>query len=604
MGLIVEGTPMSWKDILPISGHIRYRAALQFLKSYQSQKQRTGDPFLWGDEIEYMLIKLDHTNSRAVLSLNSSDVLKKLHQADDANNPKETDWHPEISKYMVEGIPNIPYGKRGVIDLVSMETNMKLRRKQISELLREDEMVLTIPSFPRLGCDGCTDRISNSTINTQSPCVMDDLISEDNYRFRGVIQGVEERRGDKVNQRIQVYKDKHCSLCESSGEIADRHVTKQQLNNVDIDHVMYGTGCCCLQVTIQTKNLDEAKYLFYPTCDSSVISVFKQLALSASSPLYKGYISDVDTRWPVFVQCVDDRTPEERQLKFGEVGHKGSRSGCVDCYLTSDIYNDKEVTYDEHIYNKLTSEGVDDLMSKHIAYQLIQDPITLHKECLNENNNDDTEIYDIMNSSNWRILRLKLPIPEQNIGWRVEFRPMDVQLTDFENAAYTVFVTLLTRVILEFGLDFTLPLSKVDDNLNRASRRNAVLGDGFYFKTNIEKHNTMNGMMGDMISESCDKEYVQMTIDEIMHGKDEYKGVIYYMNKYIAASKEFDAKTKLTMYRYIKLISDRASGKEKTRARWVRDIVENHPSYKHDSVVSDVINYDLMMKCVNMSDMQ
>lgn len=37
-----------------------------------------------------------------------------------------------------------------------------------------------------------------------------------------------------------------------------------------------------------------------------------------------------------------------------------------------------------------------------------------------------------------------------------------MQLTDFENAAYVVFVVLLTRVILSYKLDFLIPLSKVN----------------------------------------------------------------------------------------------------------------------------------------------
>ena len=36
-----------------------------------------------------------------------------------------------------------------------------------------------------------------------------------------------------------------------------------------------------------------------------------------------------------------------------------------------------------------------------------------------------------------------------------------VQLTDFENAAYMVFMVLLTRVILTFHLNFIIPISKV-----------------------------------------------------------------------------------------------------------------------------------------------
>lgn len=38
---------------------------------------------------------------------------------------------------------------------------------------------------------------------------------------------------------------------------------------------------------------------------------------------------------------------------------------------------------------------------------------------------------------------------------------LQVQLTDFENSAYVVFIVLLTRVILSYKLDFLIPLSKV-----------------------------------------------------------------------------------------------------------------------------------------------
>ena len=46
---------------------------------------------------------------------------------------------------------------------------------------------------------------------------------------------------------------------------------------------------------------------------------------------------------------------------------------------------------------------------------------------------------------------------------RVEFRVLEAQLTDFENAAYVVFVVLLTRVIAAFQLNFYMPLSKVPE---------------------------------------------------------------------------------------------------------------------------------------------
>jgi glutamate--cysteine ligase catalytic subunit len=40
-----------------------------------------------------------------------------------------------------------------------------------------------------------------------------------------------------------------------------------------------------------------------------------QLALTAASPAYRGYLADVDARWNVIAGSVDDRTEEERGLK-------------------------------------------------------------------------------------------------------------------------------------------------------------------------------------------------------------------------------------------------------------------------------------------------
>ena len=64
-------------------------------------------------------------------------------------------------------------------------------------------------------------------------------------------------------------------------------------------------------------------------------------------------------------------------------------------------------------------------------------------------------------STNWQTLRFKPPPPGSSIGWRVEFRPMEVQTTDFENAAFSAFIVLLSRAILFFGLNFYIPISKV-----------------------------------------------------------------------------------------------------------------------------------------------
>ena len=75
--------------------------------------------------------------------------------------------------------------------------------------------------------------------------------------------------------------------------------------------------------------------------------------------------------------------------------------------------------------------------------------------------------------------RFKPPPPNSRIGWRVEFRPTECQLTDFENAALTVFVVMLTRVILSYNLNILIPISKVEENIKRAQKRDALLNQSY-----------------------------------------------------------------------------------------------------------------------------
>lgn len=47
---------------------------------------------------------------------------------------------------------------------------------------------------------------------------------------------------------------------------------------------------------------------------------------------------------------------------------------------------------------------------------------------------------------------------------------------------------------------------------------------------------------------------------------------------------------------YLKLIIGRASGKLYTGAKWMREFVTNHKDYKHDSVITQKMAYDLVKK--------
>lgn len=65
---------------------------------------------------------------------------------------------------------------------------------------------------------------------------------------------------------------------------------------------------------------------------------------------------------------------------------------------------------------------------------------------------------------------------------------------------------------------------------------------------------------------------------------------------------DVDADTHCTIQQYLRLIQKRASGELLTTASWLRQEVLQHPDYKHDSIVTDQINYDLLKKAKEIQE--
>lgn len=96
---------------------------------------------------------------------------------------------------------------------------------------------------------------------------------------------------------------------------------------------------------------------------------------------------------------------------------------------------------------------------------------------------DGNSHFENLQSTNWNSLRFKNPPTEDSeIGWRVEFRPMDIQLTDFENSALTIAVGMIANVINTFDTNFILPVSLIDENMKRAHNREGLLNTKFWWK--------------------------------------------------------------------------------------------------------------------------
>ncbi|KAG8708676.1 hypothetical protein FRC09_001097 [Ceratobasidium sp. 395] len=659
MGLLFLGTPLSWEEGKQHADYIREHGITQFLNVWRKLKDREGDGLLWGDEIEYMVVSYDDENKNARLSLRQSEILAQLQSVvlDLCNGSPATagsvpTFHPEYGRYMLESTPGSPYNGT-VSNLLAVEKNMRYRRKLAKAYLKPHEVPMTITSFPRLGVrevftDPPTDPAG--AISSHS-LFLPEEITNPHARFPTLTANIRRRRGSKVAINVPVYFDTNTprpfidpTIPWNRNIYPEDHEARDgaaKPDHIYMDAMGFGMGCCCLQITFQASNVSEARTVY----DALVPVAPILMALTASSPAYRGYLSDIDCRWDVISGAVDDRTEEERglkPLKENKYVIPKSRYGSVDMYLSNDYdnrpeYNDVPVLIDEKVYERLRDNNIDDLLAKHIAHLFIRDPLVVFSEAITQVDDKlSTDHFESLQSTNWQSLRFKPPPAGSAIGWRVEFRTMEVQPTDFENAAFSVFVVLLSRAILSFGLNFYIPISKVDENMKRGMKRGAVRSEKFWFRkwvwgrggvpivheANGRGHVHANGN-GDVKNghrygrSDCwspprsaeqsrcpspgtpsergpvEDEYEEMTIDEIINGKDSFPGLMGVVNAYLdSLNVEFTAKLKLQ--RYLNLIKRRADGSLLTPATWIRNFIRSHPKYQFDSVVSQEINYDLI----------
>lgn len=89
----------------------------------------------------------------------------------------------------------------------------------------------------------------------------------------------------------------------------------------------------------------------------------------------------------------------------------------------------------------LISGGMDDFLADHFASILSRDPLMLTEADTKDLKSTDTRLFETLYGFVWNHVRFKPPTNDQGPGWRVEFRPMEAQLTDFENSAFSVFAS-------------------------------------------------------------------------------------------------------------------------------------------------------------------
>ncbi|XP_067014302.2 glutamate--cysteine ligase isoform X2 [Anabrus simplex] len=526
MGLLTEGSPLSWEETKALANHVREHGIIQFINLYRRLKDRQGDVLKWGDEVEYILVKFDDEKKTARVCLRASEILESLQEKElkDPDGVKSL-WRPEYGAYMIEGTPGKPYG--GLLAHFNIvEANMRYRREEAEKLLKSGEELMTLTSFPRLGCPHFTDPVTEPTPGSgasHSLFFPDEAIYPGHPRFKTLTRNIRQRRGEKVAINIPIFKDKNTPspFVESFvGAGSDGEAGRAALpDHVYMDAMGFGMGCCCLQLTFQACNINEARTLYdqlTPLCPI-------MLALTAAAPVHRGYLTDVDCRWNVISCSVDCRTREERgevPLKHNKFRIPKSRYDSIDSYLSphGEKYNDVPVIYDEAVYQQLRNADIDHLLAQHIAHLFIRDTVSLFSEKVHQDDERDTDHFENIQSTNWQTMRFKPPPPNSSIGWRVEFRPCEVQITEFENAAIVCFVVLMTRVILSYQLNFIIPISKVDENMARAQKRDALRQEHFWFRKDITTCVSPPVATSCCQKSDCDA-YEQMTLDQIINGR-------------------------------------------------------------------------------------
>eukprot|EP00286_Rhodomonas_abbreviata_P024655 CAMPEP_0181298976 /NCGR_PEP_ID=MMETSP1101-20121128/6080_1 /TAXON_ID=46948 /ORGANISM="Rhodomonas abbreviata, Strain Caron Lab Isolate" /LENGTH=645 /DNA_ID=CAMNT_0023404055 /DNA_START=87 /DNA_END=2024 /DNA_ORIENTATION=+ len=608
MGLLEAGTPMEWEEAKKYACHVRENGLQQFLALYHKHVGQKDVLLRWGDEVEYFVCRMCPVDEIAWLPLRAHEILAGLHEFAESlphtNCAKSITWHPEYAQWMLEGTPGQPYREQAE-DLLEVEKNMVLRRQCIQKFLKQGENILTLPVFPLIGAPYFVrPKLEPNPEGpvSRSAYIPDEAINP-HPRFATLTANIRKRRGEKVCISVPIYKDENtaATLAKQREDLVQRlgeeAIEGLPLDSIYMDCMAFGMGAGCLQMTFQATDIDDARFLY----DQLAIIAPYMLALTAASPIWKGMLADTDVRWDVISASVDDRPKGERGEAAREEGERlipKSRYSSIDCFISTsplckDQFNDVECVVDEKSLELLLKEGIDRRLANHVAHLFIRDPLVVFREKLEQDNTTANDHFENLQSTNWNTVRFKVPPAAQdNIQWRVEFRSMELNLTDFENAAHTVFVMLLTRAISSEGLNFYMPISFVDTNMKRAHSRNAIKNEKFWMRRNkfCEAGNC-----------EADPDLAEMTLGEIINGDGQgFLGLNHCIRKHLDMI-ECLGPTRAHIERYLEFIGKRASGELLSTAEWMRQYVLAHPQYAKDSAVTEKINYDLLKTCLDVS---
>lgn len=235
----------------------------------------------------------------------------------------------------------------------------------------------------------------------------------------------------------------------------------------------------------------------------------------------------------------------------------------------------------ERVREVAKEEGVelDERLVYHLAYLFKRDVLLVHEK-FKHMDTKEFIIFDMLNGTNWNSVRLKIPI-DDDIGWRVEFRTMEILLTPDENAAYSLLIHFFMRELHENqDLNFYIPITLLRENFKRAHLNDAVRQQKFYFRTNIFDQ-------GEPVVE-------EMTLKEVFFGKGEFGGLMKELEKRLDGCAKNCLNVQLVVDSLKVFLREIVSGERLTLAQYMRQFVDKHPGYTHNSILSKKVMDDLL----------
>ena len=190
---------------------------------------------------------------------------------------------------------------------------------------------------------------------------------------------------------------------------------------------------------------------------------------------------------------------------------------------------------------------------------------------------------------------------------------MDIQITDFENTCLIVLMGLITNVINHFDVDFVLPVTLADQNMERAHYRDAILNQKFWFNTACfqeglaDLESFENKLQeSDYLRSAPQKgsrkpQYEELHIHEVLCGKagTNFVGIYPAIRKFMELQ-GYQTHHKEQIEQILEFLEARSKGEVPTGAKFIREYILQHPLYKKDSVVSACLQTNLVRQIMNL----